>query len=99
LAILPRNIPHGFRNVGLKPSKILIMIRPGGFERFFEDVSQLPADSPTDMERVNAIARKYELELLPPSIATRGKMKREDRPKEGASLNSKVVTKNPTPAH
>lgn len=67
LAILPRNIPHGFRNIGTTSSKILVTISPGGFERFFEEVSQLLTDKPPDMGRIMAIARKYDLELLPPS--------------------------------
>jgi mannose-6-phosphate isomerase-like protein (cupin superfamily) len=67
LAILPRNIPHGFQNVGTTPSKVLVTIMPGGFERFFEEVSQMPADGPSDMKKVIAIAQKYELELLPQS--------------------------------
>jgi quercetin dioxygenase-like cupin family protein len=67
LAILPRKIPHGFRNVGTTPSKILVTITPGGFERFFEEVSRLPTDRPPDMEKIMAVAQKYHLELLPPS--------------------------------
>jgi quercetin dioxygenase-like cupin family protein len=67
LAILPRKIPHGFRNIGTTPSKILVTITPGGFERFFEEVSRLPRDRPPDMDKIMAIARNYHLELLPPS--------------------------------
>jgi hypothetical protein len=67
LAILPRKIPHGFRNIGSTPSKILVTITPGGFERFFEEASKLPTDRPPDMEKVMAMAQKYSLELLPPS--------------------------------
>jgi mannose-6-phosphate isomerase-like protein (cupin superfamily) len=50
LAILPRKIRHGFRNIGSTPSKILVTITPGGSERFFEEVSRLPTDRPPDME-------------------------------------------------
>ncbi len=64
IATLPRNIPHTFKNVGSSPSKVLVTIIPGGFERFFEEVNQLPPASPPDIERVKAIARKYELEFL-----------------------------------
>ena len=66
LAILPRKVPHGFRNIGTAPSRILVTITPGEFERFFEEVSQLPVEGPPDLEKVMAIARKYDLELLPP---------------------------------
>ena len=31
-AILPRNVPHGFRNVALTPNRLLCVIAPGGLE-------------------------------------------------------------------
>jgi quercetin dioxygenase-like cupin family protein len=67
LVILPRKIPHRFRNIGTTPSKILVTITPGGFERFFEEVSRLPRDQPPEMDKIMAIAQHYHLELLPPS--------------------------------
>src|SRR5262245_58867498 len=36
MAVLPRNIPHGFRNIGTSESKVLVTITPGGFEHFFD---------------------------------------------------------------
>jgi len=61
LAILPRKIPHGFRNIVAFSSTILVTIPPDGFERFFEEVSQLPADKGPEMERVMVIARNMSL--------------------------------------
>ena len=34
LAILPRNMPHGFQNVGPKASTILVIITPGDLRGF-----------------------------------------------------------------
>jgi quercetin dioxygenase-like cupin family protein len=66
--VLPRNIPHSFRNSGSTPAKLLVTLTPAGFEGFFEEVAgQLPADQPPDPEKLAAIGRKYGLELLPPA--------------------------------
>ncbi len=51
LAILPRNIPHAFRNTGPGPCRILVFITPGGFEMFFEEVSRLPPDRDVPLPR------------------------------------------------
>ena len=67
LAILPRGVPHGFRNVGTTPGKILETITPAGFEKYFEELSQQPTDRPPNMEAIIAIAQRYGLEYLPPS--------------------------------
>ena len=39
-AILPRNIPHGFRNVASKPSRLVFVITPGGPEEYFLTVAK-----------------------------------------------------------
>ena len=67
LVHLPRNLPHGFRNVGTEPGVLLNTITPGGFEQFFEEIDQLPKDQPLDQAQVAAIASKYGLTFLPPS--------------------------------
>lgn len=67
LAILPKGIPHGFRNIGTTSGRILETIIPAGFERYFEELSELPPDQPPDMDVIKAMARKYDLEYLPPT--------------------------------
>ncbi|MCB1033997.1 MAG: cupin domain-containing protein, partial [Acidobacteria bacterium] len=41
LVVLPRGLPHGFRNVGEEPGVLINTITPGGFEDFFEAIDQL----------------------------------------------------------
>lgn len=65
LVVLPRGIPHGFRNVGQSDGMLMNTITPGGFEGFFEEVDRLPKDKPLDRERVTAIAARYGLTFLP----------------------------------
>jgi hypothetical protein len=67
VAILPRKVPHGFRNVGATPGKILLTITPGGFEKFFEEANGLSTDGPPDMEKLTAAAEKYDVRLVQPS--------------------------------
>lgn len=57
----PRKIPHRLANVSGRPSTVLGIVSPAGFEGFWEEVSRLPP--PTDVVHIMAIARKYELEI------------------------------------
>ena len=66
IAMLPRNIPHSFRNVGTAPGKVYTVITPARFEGFFVDVAALPEKERGDFAKVTAIGKKYDLEFLPP---------------------------------
>jgi quercetin dioxygenase-like cupin family protein len=41
----PKNIPHGFKVTGTTPAHMLLLVSPGGFERFTKDLSE-PAGTP-----------------------------------------------------
>jgi hypothetical protein len=56
----PRGIPHAYKNIGSAPSRHLVIITPAGFEKFLEELSQLPP-GPPDLEVLTRIARRYEL--------------------------------------
>jgi len=62
----PRGIPHAFRNVSAGPSQILIIASPAGIEKFFEDVSALAQGGPPDIATVQAIAARYDIDLMLP---------------------------------
>jgi len=63
-AVLPRGIPHGFRNVDETPSRFVCVVTPGGLEEYFLDVARCsPPPSPAQMV---GMARTYGLTLLPP---------------------------------
>ncbi|MGZ4167288.1 MAG: cupin domain-containing protein [Solirubrobacteraceae bacterium] len=36
VAVVPRGTPHTFANPGADPAHILVLVTPGGFERYFE---------------------------------------------------------------
>jgi quercetin dioxygenase-like cupin family protein len=54
----PRNIWHTFWNAGPAPARILEMISPAGFEKFFEELGELLQRGGTPEER-EAMATKY----------------------------------------
>lgn len=61
----PRFISHGFSNIGKEPGRTIFTVIPGAnFEKFFEELSALPADRPPDMARVREIFKRYDIEIL-----------------------------------
>jgi mannose-6-phosphate isomerase-like protein (cupin superfamily) len=62
-AVLPRNVPHSFRNIGAGEGKLLTTITPGGFEQFFAEVSREVRNMPADAAKLAEIARKYDVEF------------------------------------
>jgi len=63
-AILPRGIPHGFRNVGETPGRFVCVVTPGGLEEYFLEIARCsPPPSPAQLV---GMAKTYGLTLLPP---------------------------------
>ena len=65
LVYFPKKHPHSFRNIGKHAGVLMNTITPGGFERFFEEIDQLPKDKPLDRKHLQSIAGKYDLTFLP----------------------------------
>ena len=64
----PRGIAHTYRYIGHAPGRLMCVITPAGFERFFEEISAI-SPQPQDVPRVLAIGEKYGLEFPPPPMA------------------------------
>lgn len=63
----PRGIAHGFRVEGTNPARVLFLVTPGGgFDRFVIEMSGPAPDAPPDIERLIAVAAKYQIEILGP---------------------------------
>jgi len=62
----PRNIPHTYRYVGKTPGRLMTVITPAGFERFFEEIGAMSPQQQQEIPRVLEIAKKFGLEILPP---------------------------------
>jgi uncharacterized cupin superfamily protein len=64
LVIKPRGIPHAFWNPGDVPSRVLEIISPAGFERFFADLEPLIARAGgPDLDAVAALQHRYGLTM------------------------------------
>ena len=68
-AFVPRGTVHTFSNRSTREARLLVIISPPGFERAFEQMSEVApsADQPPDMARLAAIAEKHKLEIVPPA--------------------------------
>ena len=64
LALLPRDIPHGFTNTGAKPSRILDVIMPGRFDQYFVDMHNLYLNGEPAQDKADELARKYGIRYL-----------------------------------
>ncbi len=63
-AFLPRNIPHQVGNSGKIPVRVMILITPGGFEGFFEELGRLARAGALDPAKFASIAQSYEVEFV-----------------------------------
>jgi quercetin dioxygenase-like cupin family protein len=64
LIFKPRGQWHTFWNAGDQPARLLEIISPAGFERYFQEFVDLPTDAgPPARAQIAAIAARYGLEL------------------------------------
>jgi quercetin dioxygenase-like cupin family protein len=64
MALLPRGIPHGFTNIGNKPSRLLDTILPGQFDNYFVELAALYTAGDPSEEQSDALSRKYRIRYL-----------------------------------
>ena len=64
LIFKPRGQWHTFWNAGDAPARLLEIISPAGFERYFEELIELlPKAGPPDPKAIATLAARYGLEL------------------------------------
>jgi len=68
LIFKPRNQWHTFWNAGDEPARILEIISPAGFERFFDELSNLNGVAENDPRVFADLCGRYELEMQPDSV-------------------------------
>src|SRR5919201_3876188 len=68
LIFKPRNQWHTFWNAGDGPARILEIISPAGFERFFEELVDLGGVTQASPEALGALCQRYEVDMDPDSI-------------------------------
>ncbi len=72
-AFLPKDVLHGYENVGTETAKLVAVATPGGIEGFFREAGwparegeTAPPSGPEEMEKAAAAAPKYGLEVPSP---------------------------------
>jgi hypothetical protein len=68
LVFKPRNQWHTFWNAGDEPARILEIISPAGFERFFAELVDLGGVGAAAPETLAELCARYGLEMDPPSV-------------------------------
>ncbi|GAC1434290.1 MAG: hypothetical protein NVSMB51_01090 [Solirubrobacteraceae bacterium] len=64
----PRGQWHTFWNAGAEPCRILEIISPAGFERFFAELVELGGVTGAGPEQLGALCERYALEMDPDSV-------------------------------
>jgi quercetin dioxygenase-like cupin family protein len=70
---VPSNVPHVFQNTTDRDARYLIVIRPGGIEKFFAECAAHAVNNPNDIATMNALGENYGVKILGPPIAARKK--------------------------
>ena len=68
LIFKPRNQWHTFWNAGDEPARLLEIISPAGFERFFEELVDLGGALEAEPSALAELCARYELEMDPSSL-------------------------------
>src|SRR5687768_3312505 len=68
LIFKPRNQWHTFWNAGDEPARILEIISPAGFERYFAELVELGGSRNASPQALRALSERYQLEVDPQSI-------------------------------
>jgi quercetin dioxygenase-like cupin family protein len=68
LVFKPRNQWHTFWNAGDEPARILEIISPAGFERFFAELVDMGGVAQAEEQSLIELCIRYELEMDPDSV-------------------------------
>ena len=67
VVVVPRGMPHTYLNTGEGTGRLLVTMRPGGFEGFFEEVAAAALTVPDDIGAIAEIGARYGIEFLGPN--------------------------------
>ena len=68
LIFKPRNQWHTFWNAGDEPARILEIISPAGFEKFFAELVDLGGVTQAEPQKMMELCARYQLEMNPDSV-------------------------------
>jgi hypothetical protein len=64
MVVIPRDVPHRFRNAGDVVARALMIFRPGGFDELIGEVRQAAVAGAVDEEQRHAILKKWGVTFL-----------------------------------
>jgi mannose-6-phosphate isomerase-like protein (cupin superfamily) len=67
-AFIPRGTEHTFRVVSHEPARKLVILTPGGFEGFFEEMARGSYRIPEDMEEIGRISAQFHNRFTGPPL-------------------------------
>ena len=67
---VPRGKEHTFRVVGDVPARHLVILTPGGFEGFFQEMAEGQFRIPEDMAAIEECAKRYHLSFTGPPLGS-----------------------------
>ena len=59
IVVIPRDVPHQFRNAGAVPARALMIFRPGGFDELGDEMREAAAAGTLDEKQRQAIFTKW----------------------------------------
>ena len=59
MLVIPRDVPHQFRNAGAVPARALMIFRPGGFDELVGEIRQASAAGTLDAKQRDAILTRW----------------------------------------
>src|SRR5450432_749384 len=65
--VKPRNQVHAMWNAGAVPARMIEVISPAGFERFFLELTEMTSTGAPDPEAMIALAARYQLPFAEPA--------------------------------
>jgi quercetin dioxygenase-like cupin family protein len=63
---MPRDIPHVWANQAATNGKLIVTCQPGGFEKFFNELGQIPPQA--NETRIKQVMAKYGMEYMGPPL-------------------------------
>jgi len=69
---IPRGKEHTFRVASTIPCRHLIILTPGGFEGFFEEMASGQYGIPEDMAKIGEIASRFHMKFTGPPLGASG---------------------------
>ena len=65
MVVIPKNVPHSFRNSGDITARAVMIFRPGGFDRLLDEIRQYRAVGSLAEEQRQACLARWGIRFLP----------------------------------